>query len=150
MVSLKPTNTLGVAVPTHQRWPLGDEGKQAKLFGGGSGPPPYLHRNDETPTKENKREMLMRRACARTPSPPCGLASWPLLGACSMYPGEQILTIAALASVPYGVVLARIRVLTWLISPVRPETPKCPSRGKFRQEAKHDRDNPQKFPTGIL
>ena len=57
---------------------------------------------------ENEREMLMRRACARTlsprsllllehrlqptPSPLCGLASWPLLGACSMYPGEQSLT----------------------------------------------------------
>ena len=54
---------------------------------------------------ENEREMLMRRACARTlsprsflllehslqptPSPLCGLASWPLLGACSMYPGEN-------------------------------------------------------------
>ena len=37
----KPINTLGVAVPMHQRWPLGDEGKQAKLFGGGAGPPPY-------------------------------------------------------------------------------------------------------------
>ena len=35
------TNTLGVAVPTHHRWPLGDEGKQAKKFGGVSGPPPY-------------------------------------------------------------------------------------------------------------
>ena len=50
----------------------------------------------------------MRRACARalsprsflrlehsfqpTPSPLCGLASWPLLGACSMYPGKQFLT----------------------------------------------------------
>ena len=57
---------------------------------------------------ENKREMLMRRACARalstrsflllehrlqpTPSPLCGLASWPLLNACSMFPGEQFLT----------------------------------------------------------
>ena len=58
-------------------------------------------RNEETPKTENKREMLMRRACARahnfllldrslqpTPSQLCGLASWPLLGACSMYPGE--------------------------------------------------------------
>ena len=62
-------------------------------------------KNEETPTTENEREMLMRRACARilsprsflllehslqpTPSPLCGLApSWPLLGACSMYPGE--------------------------------------------------------------
>ena len=50
----------------------------------------------------------MRRACARalssrsffqleqsfqpTPSPLCGLASWPLLGACPMYPGEVFLT----------------------------------------------------------
>jgi len=51
----------------------------------------------------------MRRACARalsprsffllllehrfqpTTSPLCGLASWPLLGACSMYPGEKFL-----------------------------------------------------------
>ena len=57
---------------------------------------------------ENEREMLMRRACARalsprsflllehrlqpTPSPLCGLASWHLLGACPMYPGEQFLT----------------------------------------------------------
>jgi dihydroorotate dehydrogenase len=34
-------NTLGVAVPTHQRRPLGDEGKQAKSHRGMSGPPPY-------------------------------------------------------------------------------------------------------------
>ena len=49
----------------------------------------------------------MRRACARalsprsflllehslgpTLSPLCGLASWPLLGACSMYPEEKFL-----------------------------------------------------------
>jgi len=62
-------------------------------------------RNEEKKNAtENEREMLMRRACARTlsprsflllehrlqptPSPLCGLASWPLLGACSMYPGE--------------------------------------------------------------
>jgi hypothetical protein len=53
---------------------------------------------------ENEREMLMHRACARklsprsflllehhlqpTPSPLCGLASCPLLDACSMFPGE--------------------------------------------------------------
>jgi hypothetical protein len=64
-------------------------------------------RNEETPATKNKQEMLMRRACARTlsprnylllegnlqptPSPLCGLASGPLLGACSMYPGEQLL-----------------------------------------------------------
>jgi len=29
-----------------------------------------------------------RYSLAATPSPLCGLASWPLLGACSMYPGE--------------------------------------------------------------
>ena len=34
-------NTLGVAVTTSHHWPLGDEGKQAKLFRGVSGPPPY-------------------------------------------------------------------------------------------------------------
>ena len=61
-------------------------------------------RNEETPSTENEREVLMRRACARTPSPRsflllehrlqptpsplCGLASWPLLDACSMFPGE--------------------------------------------------------------
>ena len=33
--------TLGVAVLTRNRWPLGDEGKQAKKHRGGSGPPPY-------------------------------------------------------------------------------------------------------------
>ena len=59
---------------------------------------------EQTPKTENKRGMLMRRACARTlsprsfllqernlqptPSPLCELASWPLLGARSMYPGE--------------------------------------------------------------
>ena len=64
--------------------------------------------NEEAPKTDNEREMLMRRACARalsphslslleqsfqpTPSPHCGLASWPLLGACSMYPGEEFLT----------------------------------------------------------
>ena len=65
-------------------------------------------RNEETPTTETEREVLMRRAWARalsprsflllehrsqaTPSPLCGLASWPLLDACSMFPGEQFLT----------------------------------------------------------
>ena len=65
-------------------------------------------KNEEIPTTKNEREMLMRRACARTPSPRsflllehrlqptpsplCGLASWPLLDACSMFPGEQFLT----------------------------------------------------------
>ena len=32
-----------------------------------------------------------------TPSPLCGLASWPLLGACFMYPGEYFLTWLELA-----------------------------------------------------
>ena len=57
-------------------------------------------RNEETPKTENEREVLMCRVCAYTPSPRsflllehrlqptpsplCGLASWPLLGACSM------------------------------------------------------------------
>ena len=60
-------------------------------------------RNEEKINKtatENERQMLMRRACARTlsprsflllehhlqptPSPLCGLASWPLLDVCSM------------------------------------------------------------------
>ena len=63
-------------------------------------------RNEEIPATENEGGMLMlmRRACTRalnpnsllllghsfqpTPSPLCGLASWPLLGAYSMYPGE--------------------------------------------------------------
>ena len=61
-------------------------------------------RKEETPTIENEREMLMRRTSARTlnprsslllehtfqptPSSLCGLALWPLLGPCSMYPGE--------------------------------------------------------------
>ena len=61
-------------------------------------------RNEETPTIKNEGEVLMRRACARTlsprsflqlehrlqptPSPLCGLASWPLLDACFMFPGE--------------------------------------------------------------
>ena len=64
-------------------------------------------KSDDTPALENEREVLMRRACARalsprsfsllehsfqpTPSPLCGLASWPLLGACSMYLGELFL-----------------------------------------------------------
>ena len=34
-------NAPGVAVPTSHRWPLGDEGNQAKSQGGRSGPPPY-------------------------------------------------------------------------------------------------------------
>ena len=61
-------------------------------------------RNEETSATENLREMLMRRACARalsphiflllehrlqpTPSLLCGLASWPLFDACSMFFGE--------------------------------------------------------------
>ena len=64
-------------------------------------------RNEETPKTENKRGMLMRRVCERAlsprsflllkhslqpaPSPLCGLAPWPLLGACPMYPGEYFL-----------------------------------------------------------
>ena len=58
-------------------------------------------RNEETPATGNESGMLMRRACARTlrprsfvlghslqptPSLLCGLAPWPLLGACSMFP----------------------------------------------------------------
>ena len=34
--------TLGEARRTRHRWPLGDEGKQAKKIWGGSGPLPYL------------------------------------------------------------------------------------------------------------
>ena len=34
-------NTLVVAILTSYRWPMGDEGKQAMLQGGGSGPPSY-------------------------------------------------------------------------------------------------------------
>ena len=65
-------------------------------------------RNEETPQIENKGGMLMRRAYAHTlgprrflqlehgfqltPSPLCGLVSWPLLGACSIYLGEWLLT----------------------------------------------------------
>ena len=37
----KLTYTLGMAVPTRHRWPLGAEGKQAKKIWGVSGPPPY-------------------------------------------------------------------------------------------------------------
>ena len=63
--------------------------------------------NEETSARVNERQMHMRRACALalrqrsflllesslkpTPSPFCGLASWPLLGVCSMYPGEKFL-----------------------------------------------------------
>ena len=65
-------------------------------------------RDEETSKTEKKDDFLMRRARARalsprsflllehslqpTPSPLCGLASWPLLGACSMYPGERFPT----------------------------------------------------------
>jgi hypothetical protein len=38
--------------------------------------------------------LLLEHSLQPTPSPDCGLASWPLLGACSMYPGEQFLTWA--------------------------------------------------------
>ena len=34
-------NPLGETAPTSHHWPLGDEGKQARLLGGVSGPPPY-------------------------------------------------------------------------------------------------------------
>ena len=60
-------------------------------------------RKKEKNATENEREMLMRRACARTLSPRsslllehslqptpsllCGLASWPPLDAYSMFPG---------------------------------------------------------------
>ena len=46
-------NTLGETVPTSHHWLLGDEGKQAKLFGGMSGPPPY------------PKVLLMRGAVAK-------------------------------------------------------------------------------------
>ena len=75
-------------------------------------------RNEETPTTENEREMPMRRACTRTlsprsflllehslqpaPSPLFGLASWPLLGACSMYPGNQFLTLTCESQGRFG------------------------------------------------
>ena len=44
-------NTLGETVSTSHHWPLGDEGKQAILFGGVSGPPPHPpgKRTDLTP-----------------------------------------------------------------------------------------------------
>ena len=32
--------------------------------------------------------LLLEYSLQPIPSPLCGLASWPLLGACSMYPGE--------------------------------------------------------------
>ena len=32
--------------------------------------------------------LVQEHSLQPTPSPLCGLASWPLLGACSMYPGE--------------------------------------------------------------
>ena len=35
---------------------------------------------------------LLEHSLQPTPSPLCGLASWPLLGACSVFPGEQFLT----------------------------------------------------------
>ena len=60
--------------------------------------------NEETPTTDNEKEMLICRACARTlsprsflllessleptPSPLCGMAPLALLGACSMYPRD--------------------------------------------------------------
>ena len=34
-------STLGETVPTSLHWPMGDEGTQAMLQGGGAGPPPY-------------------------------------------------------------------------------------------------------------
>ena len=66
-------------------------------------------RTEETLATENEREILIRAPAhvhsARaalflllehrlqpTPSPLCGLASWPLLGACSMYRGEKFVT----------------------------------------------------------
>ena len=65
---------------------------------------------------ESESSMLMHRACARTPSPYsflllehrlqptpsplCGLASWPLLGACFMFPGKQFLTWLYVVKIP--------------------------------------------------
>ena len=59
------------------------------------------HEASITPETENERSMIKRRACALTlsprsflllehsfqltPSPHCGLTSWPLLGTCSMH-----------------------------------------------------------------
>jgi hypothetical protein len=75
-------------------------------------------RNEVAPAAEIEIEMLMHRACARTlspcsflllehslqlkPSPLCGLASWPLLGVYSMYPGEIILDLALFLRVQGG------------------------------------------------
>jgi hypothetical protein len=60
--------------------------------------------NEEPPKTENERELLMRRACVRTlspcsssllerslqpkPCPLCGMGSWLLLDAYSVFPGE--------------------------------------------------------------
>ena len=54
-------------------------------------------RNEETPTTKNKREMprgflLLEQSFQPTLSPLCGLASWPLLGTCSVFPGEYAMS----------------------------------------------------------
>ena len=41
--------------------------------------------------------LLLEQRLQLTPGPLCGLASWPLLGACFMYPGEKFLTLLRLA-----------------------------------------------------
>ena len=41
LVRTEIISTLVVAIPKSYRWPMGDEGKQARKFGGVSGPPSY-------------------------------------------------------------------------------------------------------------
>ena len=36
--------------------------------------------------------LMLENSFQPTPSPLCGLASWPLLVACSMFPGKQFVT----------------------------------------------------------
>ena len=52
-------SALGVTVPTSHHWPMGDEGKQAMLQGGVSGPPPYPSiQSDVTKISYTARQMV--------------------------------------------------------------------------------------------
>ena len=88
--------TPGVAVLTRHRWPLGDEGKQAKKHRGGSGPTPYprggvrsaplpsLPCNSGKTRRAHRGKLLTSRPTRGQVGPPLG----PVLGK-SIRPGHS-------------------------------------------------------------
>ena len=111
--------TIPLLGPVYEVWPKTDQGtcregrgelagaasgsvfKRANLFG--TLPGQFKGARALSP----RSFLLLEHSLQPTPSPLCGLASWPLLGACSMYPGENSWLdstehLANNGRVPYG------------------------------------------------